>query len=374
MGQHLAKHPPVVQTANAAAPNWPGLQGALDPLLWIFFLTGAYANTPTLRPRVGYAPAPLPRHVTEGLLHQQSAAALAQAEVMLSGASAAHGATAAADTSASGEATADVRRVLDAVFAALPGDANRLDLERMSADDVAAAARTGRARGMAGVLALVDAGTYGHSLAGAEEAGAGSGGVPCVQGGLLRMADDVREAAGALRAAAKHACMPLAVASDGGARALGDAVEEALDAALADTGNGRDGAGADAGGDVQMADVEAAGEGDKTGGDSDGAVGRFRAIVAQADGSIREPSAAESGDGGGAGATAASSQQLEGLTRMAHMLVDSEMCAVSAFSTGECFPLVHVLMAGAKSHSLQARRPGSSTAAARGAPRAGGAC
>lgn len=334
MGQHLAMHPPLVQTANAAAPNWPGLQGALDPLLWIFFLTGAYANAPTLRPRVGYAPAPLSRHVTEGLLHQQSAAALAQAEAMLSAAGAAHGAAAAVEASASPGAVADVRRVLDDVFAALPGDASRLDLERISADDVAAAARTGRARGMAGVLALVDAGAYTHTLGGAEEAEGINRGAPCGHGGLLRMADDVREAAGTLRAAAKHACMPLATASDGGARALGDAVEAALDAALAETGSGGAGAegGKDADGDVEMADGEAAGRGAETGRGDDGAVARFRAVVAQADESIREPGAAEAGaDGAGAtGATAASWQQLEGLTRMAHMLVDSEMCAASA--------------------------------------------
>lgn len=314
MGQHLLKHPPAVQTANAAAPNWPGLQGALDPLLWVFFLTGAYVNSPQLRPRVAYAPATLPRSATEGVLHQQSAAALAQAEAMLSGSATG---TAASDNAAG---AAEVRRVLDAVFAALPDDVARGDVEHVSADDVAAAARTGRARGMAGVLALADAGVY---TLGRGGDGGGAG--------LLRAADDVREAAGTLRAAAKHACMPLEVRNEAGARGLGDAVEAALDTALAKAGGDGGGVAAEGpapGGDVEMADAdkEASAAGAVS---SEGAVARFRGNLEYADGLVREPSAdpMDEGDGGAAAQdTAASAQQLQGLTRMAHMLLDSETC------------------------------------------------
>ena len=323
MGQHLQKHPPATQTANAAAPNWPGLQGALDPLLWVFFLTGAFVNSATLRPRVAYAPASLPRHFVEGVLHQQSATALLQAEHMLDGFQA--DAEAPADEAAAAGGAPDVRRVLDAVFAALPNAGSRADVERVSADDVAGAARIGRARGVAGVVAQAVAGAYSVGAAARPEA---------EQHGLLRMADDVREAAGVFRAAAKHACVPLGVASEAGVRGLGDAVEAALDTALAGAASVPASAAVGGDADVEMADSEgnASGGGHAraaaTGGEgADGALGRFRAVLEQADQFVVEPSApaaaARPEDG-----VAASSQQLEGLNSMAQALLEAERCAL----------------------------------------------
>ena len=63
-----------------------GLPGTLDPVLWVYFLTGTFSNMPSLRPQAVMLPEcsadPDLSYSMEGLLQSQSAQAAAQAEAM----------------------------------------------------------------------------------------------------------------------------------------------------------------------------------------------------------------------------------------------------------------------------------------------------
>lgn len=82
LGQYLAICKDSINTAYKQTSNLSGLPGALDPYLWIFFLTGAFTNTPALRPTVAFLPGNINQNTQECLLHCQSADAVAQAERM----------------------------------------------------------------------------------------------------------------------------------------------------------------------------------------------------------------------------------------------------------------------------------------------------
>jgi hypothetical protein len=83
LGQYLAHCDGNVNAAyKQTSGTLSGLPGALDPYLWIFFLTGTFTNTPALRPTVAFLPGSINQNTQECLLHCQSAEAVAQAERM----------------------------------------------------------------------------------------------------------------------------------------------------------------------------------------------------------------------------------------------------------------------------------------------------
>ena len=90
LGQYLSQCKDIVNAAYKQTSNLSGLPGALDPYLWIFFLTGAFTNTPALRPTAAFLPGNINSNTQECLLHCQSAEAVAQAERMFAEFGAAH--------------------------------------------------------------------------------------------------------------------------------------------------------------------------------------------------------------------------------------------------------------------------------------------
>lgn len=90
MGQYL-KQMHTEGTAYQPLGHWAGLQGGLDPLLWLVFITGGFTNTPAMRPAIAFIPPSVPQAASMALLHRQSAVAVLAAESICASAGAATG-------------------------------------------------------------------------------------------------------------------------------------------------------------------------------------------------------------------------------------------------------------------------------------------
>ena len=220
--------PPRYHGKNYSA--WRGLQGELDPVLWLLFMCGSFTSSAALRPSLAFLPSSVAQ---EASLHRESAAALVAAQLLcaegegavdlaaartqLAGGTAA---TAQALVGQAVEASAtraaqQVRRLparLDASQQLLTSDASarpqaaatavfnatvaqlehkHLNAASYTGDSIATAAQTGRVVDLRDIGVALDAGTY-----------------ACAADAVHALAEDLRAFCGTLRAAQRRKVVP----------------------------------------------------------------------------------------------------------------------------------------------------------------------